>query len=242
MGYSRKIIISGDLIQVYDYKIPISNGYTSDRENYDKNKTGIKSQYSLNRARNNMIRTINANVCQYSKFITLTTKENITDREQFLKMFDSFRRNFRNNLKEALKYLGVLEQQKRGAWHIHLVVFNKKKLDFLTLKKCWTVGSVDLKKVDYNRNLGIYLAKYLTKENIQLNKKAVLKSRNLTKPFELTVRKTDLETTASLIKDLIPHYNKSWYIFNHEYYITKDVKDIKTEQLNECSFKEYYKK
>lgn len=242
MGYSRKIIISGDLIQVYDYKIPISNCYTSDRENYDKNKTGTKSQFSLNRARNNMIRTINANVCQYSKFITLTTKQNITDREQFLKMFDSFRRNFRNNFKEALKYLGVLEQQKRGAWHIHLVVFNKKKLDFLTLKKCWTVGSVDLKKVDYNRNLGIYLAKYLTKENIQLNKKAVLKSRNLTKPFEMTVRKTDLETTASLIKDLIPHYNKSWYIFNHEYYNTKDVKHIKTEQLNECSFKEYYKK
>lgn len=242
MGYNRKIIISGNMIQVYDYLKPISNNFKTEREDFTKRADGEKSQFSLNRARNNMIRTINANVCQYSKFITLTTKENITDREQFLKMFDVFRRNFKNNFQEPLKYLGVLEQQKRGAWHIHLVVFNSKKLDFQILKKCWSVGSVDLKKVDYTRNLGIYLAKYLTKDNIELNKKAVLKSRNLNKPFELTVRNTDIQATASLIGDLEPHYQKKWVIFNHEYYTTKDQKDIKLSELNQCTFREYYKK
>ena len=241
--YKRKIIVSGKLIQQYDYIKPISSGYVKARENYEKATDGEKHYKSLNRARNNMVRTINSNITKYSKFITLTVKENITDRDIFLKYFKNFRRNFKNNFNEPLKYLGVLEQQKRGAWHIHLVVFNNQKLDFQLLKKCWTVGSVDIKLIDSVNNIGRYLAKYLTKEHVELNKKAILKSRNLKKPIEITVLKDDdLKMIASLTENLKPHFMSEWVIMNYEYYITKDTDDIDINKLNQCRFTEYIRK
>jgi hypothetical protein len=95
---------------------------------------------------------------------------------------------------ENLKYIGVLERQKKrglkennlGSIHIHLVVFNSKKLDFDVLKRCWTSGSVDVKLVDFTANLGVYMAKYITKDNISdFHKHLILKSKGLKKPLEI---------------------------------------------------------
>jgi hypothetical protein len=234
--YNIKIIKSGNLIQEYKYSKPIKINTNSQRENYDKKAVGDKSSKSLNRTRNNMIRTINSNITPYSKFITLTVKENITDRNIFLDYFDAFRRKFKSSFNEQLKYLGVLEQQKRGAWHIHLIVFNSKKLDFNILKSIWPVGSVDIKKVDTTDNLGRYLAKYLTKENVELNKKAILKSRNLKEPVEVNYFETDIDNIAFLTDGLTPHFVKEWSMFTPEYYTTKKLNE---NAINTCVFKEY---
>lgn len=235
--YTTKIIISGNLIQEYKYAKPIKINTNSQRENYEKKSVGDKAAKSINRTRNNMIRTINSNISKYSKFITLTPEENITDRTLFLNYFDAFRRKFQSAFNEQLKYLGVLEQQKRGAWHIHLIVFNNKKLEFSKLKSIWPVGSVDVKRVDATDNLGRYLAKYLTKSNVELNKKAILKSRNLKEPVEVNyIEKTDIENIAFLTEGLTPHFVKEWSMFTPEYYNTKKLNE---NAVNTCVFKEY---
>lgn len=240
MSYERKIVISGKLIQVYNYIKPIQTGFVSNRENYEQSDESTTSKKSLNRTRNIMIRTIQSNVTKYTKFITLTTKENVTCRETFLKYFNNFRRNFKNNFNEPLKYMGVLENQKRGAYHIHLVVFNTKKLEFTKLKEIWKYGSVDIKLVDSVDNIGRYLAKYLTKENIEIKKKAVFKSRNLKEPLELTFTgKENLKQTAELYKDIIPHFEENWFITAGAY---DDNGNLDINKVNHCEFKEYLKK
>lgn len=212
--YSSKVVVCGELVQVYTYKNGIVLNSESARSNYDKKDIGIKSAISLTRARNNLVRSINSNVTEFSKFLTLTVKENITDRYLFLKYFDNFRRNFKKEFGFSLKYVGVLEKQKRGAFHIHLVVFNDNFLEFNRLKKIWSkYGSIDIKIVDSTLHLGRYLAKYLTKENVSLNKKSYLSSRGLKKP-------------------LIKHFENSIHLDNCHYKSSYLLED----EINECYF------
>jgi hypothetical protein len=53
-------------------------------------------------------------------FQTLTVQENLTDRREFNRRFKSLARNVFPRLYED--WLRVYERQKRGAWHVHLVV------------------------------------------------------------------------------------------------------------------------
>lgn len=50
---------------------------------------------------------------------TLTYKENVLDRDRALRDFDRFRRRVVEVLGEW-RYVAVLQQQERGAWHIHI--------------------------------------------------------------------------------------------------------------------------
>jgi hypothetical protein len=223
-SYQTKIITTNNVIQYYNYSKPIIIGNKSDRENYEKSFYGDKSSKSLQRARNNLFLTIASNVTKYSKFMTLTTKETVLYRESFLKMFKQFQKNFNRIFGYSLKYISVLERQKLrgkkennlGSWHIHLIVFNSKKIDFEKLKQAWaSFGSVDIKKVRHVEQLGVYMIKYLTKDNVQFHKKTILKSQNLIIPnifhnqyiitpdsfdynSSYTFYKTDMETFDSL--------------------------------------------
>lgn len=67
----------------------------------------------------NLIQLIDTNYDEKTSFLTLTVKENIKDRDKFSNMFVKFitrmNCNFLNTKKRKLKYLAVLERQKRGA-------------------------------------------------------------------------------------------------------------------------------
>lgn len=233
-NYNKKIVIAGDKIQVYDYLYPMPKSFKTERTNYQKN--GDKKKiYSLQRTRNNLILTINSNVNYYSKFITLTTKETTLNRTEFLKMFKVFKIYFEREFKEQLKYVGVMERQKKrglkedndGSIHLHLIVFNSQKLAFKRLKACWPYGSIDIKKVDYNSNLGVYLAKYLTKDNINdFNKKSLLKSRNLKEPT------TIYGSLDFNVNDLKETYRKS-------YLVNRSPGKLDISKINQCTLTEY---
>ena len=191
--YKTKVQTTDSLIKYWVYSKPITYDYESKRQNYQKAKEGLKRQDSLNRSRSKMIDLIDANVNYYSKFITLTLNDSYksVDRNQLIEMFKTFKKYFKRKFKKSISYVGVIEKQfkrqkkynlDKAPLHIHLIVFITQKLDFKTLKKCWPYGSIDIKKVDDNANLSIYIAKYLTKENVKLNKKAFISSRNLQKP------------------------------------------------------------
>lgn len=54
-------------------------------------------------------------------FFTLTTKD-IADKEEFSRRWNSMRSNYWNDSPHFGHWLGCFEQQKRGAWHLHLLV------------------------------------------------------------------------------------------------------------------------
>jgi len=66
---------------------------------------------------------------------------------------------------EAIKFIGILEFQKNGYAHLHVLV--DRYIDFAWIQKNWqAVGGghrVNIKKIDTHR-IGAYLSKYLTKE------------------------------------------------------------------------------
>lgn len=85
--------------------------------------------------------------------LTLTTRENITDRAQFFAVFQEFIRLVRNkdlkniNCELILKtrkekrpypYVAVPELQERGAYHMHIACIGKQ--DIPLLRACWFVA------------------------------------------------------------------------------------------------------
>jgi hypothetical protein len=154
----------------------------------------IRNSFSLTRTRNNLFDTIETNKTSYTKILTLTTRTPVLDREEFLHKFKIFRRRFEKHFKIKLKYIGIIEQQKErgkkennsGSLHAHLILFIDDYLPFQELKQLWqTFGSIDIKKVQFH-GYAKYLAKYLTKSNIenihQLGKKSIFKSQGLKQP------------------------------------------------------------
>lgn len=55
-------------------------------------------------------------------FFTLTTKDNVTDKAEFSRRWHSMLTNYWSQSPNFGKWLGVYEQQKRGAWHLHILV------------------------------------------------------------------------------------------------------------------------
>ena len=85
-SYKKKVIVSGNIIEVYEYEQNVLFGY-KDTKKKSKGRQAtanaedkeINREKVLSRARRDLRRIINANIQEYSKFLTLTFKENITD-------------------------------------------------------------------------------------------------------------------------------------------------------------------
>jgi len=196
----RYEIINDHFIRIIEYNVAMRKDYTSARKDYTKQKNGAKSEKSLYRTRNEIKDIIDANVNKYSKFITLTFKEDIKDREIALERFKNFTKRYKYHFKEPLKYIGVMELQNgserhgkikktaRNVWHFHIIVFNEKKLNLKEFDRdIWQNGHCNTRKIDNIDNIGRYLMKYITKEQneIGLHKRNILRSHGLKKPLLL---------------------------------------------------------
>ena len=88
-----------------------------------------------------------------------------------------------NHIK-PLKYIAVVEFQKRGVVHYHLVVnqYIKKKI----LSETWDHGFVDVSKIEKRKKACYYLAKYMSKNEANNTKlwgeKLYFTSRNIDRP------------------------------------------------------------
>jgi hypothetical protein len=230
--YRCKVVTAGQKQQFFNYTQPQFRGFKTFRTDYTKDIDGVKSESNLQRTRNALVLLIDANAGKYSKFITLTFAEAQLDRNQAFKKFNQFRQDFQRSFGYPLRYVLVIEHQKKrgakegneGSLHFHLVVFNEKKLPFAQLKKIWgKYGSVDIKKVDSEHNLGVYMAKYLTKEEQELNKKGFTSSANLQKP-----------TIEYLPHNYVPHEISA---FSNTYSVYNGSDDLSSQTV--CNFAEY---
>uniref|UniRef100_UPI003F693E1F rolling circle replication-associated protein n=1 Tax=Streptococcus pluranimalium TaxID=82348 RepID=UPI003F693E1F len=162
-SYNRKIITSGDTVEVYSLK-------TRQRKGYEKKDTGQKRRnfsdlsfeekveaykrktVYIKQKRVDVMRLISSNFQQgLTKFLTLTFKEHVTDRAQAMDEFKNFmkRLNYlQKKLKrQSVKYLGVIEYTKKGRIHFHVVLFNCGYIPKAELEKIWGNGFVRINRI-----------------------------------------------------------------------------------------------
>jgi len=113
------------------------------------------------------------------RMLTLTTRENIEDRDQFLSHLATFYRLIRSTSGAMFPYVCVLEKQERGAYHAHLAI--KGFQNVVLLRRLWrralhpqrlilagenSLGNVDIKYRHQlpRRKLIGYLCKYIAKD------------------------------------------------------------------------------
>ena len=217
------MVQSGDVIEIYEYEKGYLKGYENNNadtgrkidyksENYEEHRKQV-----LQRAKKNLRRLINANVGQYgkeftAKFLTLTFKENIQDIKQANYEFKKFiqRLNYYcfGTKKANLKYTCVVEFQKRGAIHYHVIIYNMPYIKANDIGNVWGNGFIKINKIDDVDNVGAYVSEYLGQaekgqghdiEDDRLQgKKSYFSSKGLFKPIEITDKKI-VETVASAL-------------------------------------------
>ena len=151
-------------------------------------KERVKS--SINRTRTELRRLINSNP-QLNKFLTLTFADNVTDIKISNSIFNQFIKRLTYKYSQ-LEYVAVIEFQKRGAIHYHLLCslpFIHSKL----LEEIWCQGFIKIKRINHIDNLGAYLSKYLGKEIDErtFGKKKFFRSQKLKQPKEITGYKAE---------------------------------------------------
>ena len=229
---NRRVIVSGRIIEFYEYEKPIFKGeekrrvgragapFSSEETKHD-NRRKVAS-----RARATVRRIINANP-QLNKFFTLTFAENVTDLYFARYEFDKFTKRLKT-LYKGFQYVVVVEFQKRGAVHFHLLC-NLPYTPADKLQALWGHGFVKINRIDKVDNVGAYVTKYMTKDGMDerlTGRKCYSMSKGLKKPTEYTDENDCEEIFCSILdrnaedKDSLKRYIKCKYETEHYGIIT----------------------
>lgn len=239
--YSRKLIISGEYFEVYTYEITQRRDFTRKKKPLlEKTDDGIeveekgelevaKRKESIHRTRTEIRRLVNSNP-DFSKFYTLTFKENLKEVNIANKHFNKFIMRMEYRYGKFI-YLAVIEFQKRGAVHYHFLC----NLPFITSKKIetiWGHGFIKIQRIKHVTNLGAYVCKYLHKDMTDkrlFRKKKYFCSENIERPTEVyddgVVEKL---LTQYDLHDKKPDYEAS---FTNEYTGKVEYKQFKVKSI-----------
>lgn len=201
-----KVVVSGPVVEVYEYEVPVRIGGKPPPKIYYDEETGERiltnpdydpveaRSHNARRAKATLRRTILSNFDNESgKFITLTFRDgsvsDVTDVTECNKAFKEFIQRLRYEYRD-FKYACVIEFQDtkgRGAVHYHMLsdlgYVRKSKL-----AEIWGNGFVKINKITHVDNLGAYVTKYMTKNTDDprlKGRKAYHCSKNLNPPIEL---------------------------------------------------------
>lgn len=192
------MIVAGNVIEIYEYEKPICKGFAKrkvGRGNSLHTSQEVKAhnrEKTAQRARAVVRRTANANP-QLTKFLTLTYAENMTDLTKARKDFDKFVKRVKTHY-ATFQYIVVIEFQARGAVHFHLLC-NLPFVDVNDLAKVWRYGFIKINKIDNVDNVGAYITKYMTKENVDnrlIGRKCYSMSKDLNKA-DMYTKEDDIE-------------------------------------------------
>jgi hypothetical protein len=182
--YRSKIVVTPIRQYVTTFSDPILFNYDETRSDYSKSDTGEKAERNLQRTRQQLKWLIECNTTQYTKFVTLTLAENDSDRDRMIHRLNYFFKKLRKQLGKKTPYTYVLEQQKRGAYHAHVILYLDDYIPQRWLSQVWRYGRVDIRKLRNATDTARYVMKYITKEVIgnALNKKVFVSSPGLQRP------------------------------------------------------------
>lgn len=193
--YKKKVVISGDIVEIYEYENEILEGY-KDKIKDIKGRQAIADpksklenrQKTCDRAKRDIRRIVNTNIGEYSKFVTLTFADNVTDLRAANYEWKKFKQRLEFKIGYKLQYLVVIEFQKRGAIHYHVIMFNLPYIKNKDLQGIWRNGFVKINKINNCDNVGAYVCKYLSKDLFDDRlggQKMYFSSRGLEKPVEI---------------------------------------------------------
>jgi len=222
--YYKHAVIYGDYIDVRIYdnvKITFKN---DKNRNYTKSDKGIKRGDSVSRARNNIYRLVQANTYKHGKFkpvfTTYTFAQPITDITEANREFKLFIQRINYHLKTKIKYVCIPEIQKSrekstgfAVWHFHTVYFNCPFIPKKTHQDIWGNGWARIEIARSVRDVGSYLAKYLSKvimDSRTFGKKVLFTSRGLIRPIDLFNTQAIDNVLKNAIK-VVSHYQGSCY-------------------------------
>jgi hypothetical protein len=209
MKYSAKVVMSGHVVEIYEYEKDIKTGKDNKKGSVGRAGKGANEEDKeknreivLSRAKREVRRLINSNVDAWgekAKFFTLTFREHVTDIKQANNEFKKFRQRLSRHIwkcPNALKYVAVIEFMKNGRVHYHMVTFNMPYVPHSVLEEIWGNGWVHIRAIDDCDNVGAYVTKYMTKdfddERLR-GQKCYFSSRGLVKPVEEVIEKEDLD-------------------------------------------------
>lgn len=242
--YKTKLILSGNHLQIYEYETDIETMSDTKplRHNFKKASEGIRRNDSVYRTRNNIVRLVETNKTPYTKMITLTVADPDTSYSDFDKYLETFSRQFKRVIGQPLKAITVIEGQverqkrynlKQAPPHAHIVVFNDLFISPETLKRLWKHGNHDIHKLKKVRNVGRYIAKYITKQTLLLNKKGYRTTHNLLRP-------TTAPTVAKLPDDLTVNYSDTFTLYYGDIHSDKYDNRVNFQKFNQCHFREIH--
>lgn len=196
-----RMVVSGDYVELYEYEKPYFYNWPPPRGGESgappvSQGSPIRRADNLYRARRTIRRIIFANQSAWLseiKFFTFTFKKNVKTISEANKEWSKYTKRLNRSLQKrgfsSAKYLAVIEFQKRGAIHFHVLYFNLPRLSpqGINVATLWGKGFVHAKGLREVRSAGSYVCKYLQKQTLDKRlsgEKAFFTSRGLIKPIE----------------------------------------------------------
>jgi len=218
-----KVIVTGGVVEVYEYeKLPELPREKREGRNekeflekygdYEYDNTLTDRQNNMHKARNNFRRLITANFNANSRFITLTFKDNLKDVKSANNEFKKFIQRLRYKYGKDFKYANVIQFQKRGAVHYHMM----SDLPYIPqkeLEKIWRHGFVGINKITHVDNVGAYMIRYMDKDMTDtrlMGEKSYMTSRNLERPVEYVGDEAQMIIKALELENKKTVYNSSY--------------------------------
>lgn len=220
-----------------DNFINLSTGEICFFEHNDNRKENISF---LRSTFENLRCIINSNVTLENQnnclWCTLTYAENMTDSVRLYKDFEKFIKRLKyyyHKKNISFEYITVAEPQKRGAWHMHLILLFEKPV-FLPnslLAEKWEQGFVKVNKIPVScDNLGAYVSAYLC--DLEIEENAVV----------------DFNSKLKIIDDRIEKHKKSFVkggrlsLYPSGFNIYRCSRGIKRPVKTMCTYEEAQKK
>lgn len=251
---SLRLVVCGDQYELYSYAQPYHfnfppnprpfGGQIDDKVIIEAEQQGRRDS-NLHACRQRIRRVIDSNAGQYgqlTKFITLTFKENEQNLSRANKEFGLFIKRLNHRFKLRSRYTAVVEFQKRGAIHYHVLFYNVPYIESIApkIQEIWGLGNVDVKAIHHVRNIGQYVTKYLQKEVFDIRlagEKAFFNSKGLKQPIELKHEKSIANFLDKCILEGIASktYRSTYYgdITYQTGYITKKIQQNEITRNNQ---------
>lgn len=225
----HKVIKCGNVVEIYTYdekiidkKLGQKGGRKEQGETIREDRKDEYRKQANYRARENIRRLVNANFGEGDIFFTLTFKENERNLQRANHEFKKFVQRVKRRQSDFI-YVAVIEFQKRGAVHYHLVcnlnvawdTREEREFQEREFAKLWGHGFCDLEAIRPLAgcdNIGAYLVKYLKKgfEDKRFDgRRRYLYSKGLEKPYELTID-DGKQKWVDTLESFYPWYTSSY--------------------------------
>lgn len=179
------IILSGNLLEVYDFQFPLYYNFSAlppkARRQITDAEIAENRRRSRGRSRETVRRLVRNNFGAwkderdkpyYSKFLTLTFRKNIQTVKEANPHFTLFIKRLNYELfktkKSVIQYVAVIEFQPiSGRVHYHVVLFNLPFIDRYidVFNRVWDQGFMLIKTIKDEAHAANYITKYMTKED-----------------------------------------------------------------------------